>query len=199
MKELNIEGYTPPAFKVTTIPDALLVDSPNLVKDAALNGINQIWVSDITYVATKIGWLYLCIIIDLYSRKVVGWSMQNNMKASLVIAAFEMAQKARKPGKGAIFHSDKGGQYKSKKFRRRLKKANFKQSMTGANHCYDNATAESFFGRLKTELVRGTIFADHDQAEAAIFEYVEVYYNRLSLHSALDYKAPDEFEQDIAS
>ncbi len=119
MKELKVAGFTPPAFKVTTIPDALLEDSPNLVKDAALCGINQIWVSDITYVATKSGWLYLCIIIDLFSRKV--------------------------------------------------------------------------------ELIRGTIFADHEQAEAAIFEYVEVYYNRLRLHSALDYKAPEEFEMYIAN
>lgn len=198
MKDLKIAGYTPPSFKRTTIADPLLEDSPNLVTDAAAKGINEIWVCDLTYVATSQGWLFLCVIIDLYSRKVIGWSTRPDMKVDIVLDAFDKAVKARKLKNGAIFHCDKGGQFKSKKFRRRLQRRGFRQSMTGINHCYDNAVAESFFGTLKTELIRGKKFTSREAAEAAIFEYIEVYYNRLRLHSTLGYKTPDAFEQKIA-
>lgn len=198
MGELRIAGYTPPAFKRTTIADPLLEDSPNLVADAAVLGVNEIWVSDLTYVATKEGWLYLCMIIDLFSRKVIGWSTRADMKVDIVIEAFDQAVRSRKPNGPVIFHSDKGGQYKAKKFRRRLQRKGFRQSMTGVNHCYDNAVAESFFGTLKTELIRGKIFASRHEAEAAMFEYIEVFYNRVRLHSSLGYKSPETFERNIA-
>lgn len=198
MKELKIMGYTPPAFRITTIGDPLLEDSPNLIKDAEANNINEIWVSDITYVNTKEGWLYLCTIMDLCSRKIVGWSMQSNMKVKLVIDAFNSAVKSRKPKGKVIFHSDKGGQYKAKKFRRRLKNAGFEQSMTGVNHCYDNAAAESFFGTLKRELIRGKIFETRQDAEMAIFEYIEKFYNRRRIHSSIGNVSPEKFEEKIA-
>lgn len=198
MGELKIAGYTPPSFKKTTIPDIILEDSPNLVGAAQAQGVNEIWVSDLTYVATKEGWLFLCVIIDLFSRKVVGWSARNNMKVDILLDAFDKAVRSRRPNGPVIFHSDKGGQYKAKKFRRRLKRLGFQQSMTGVNHCYDNPFAESFFGTLKTELIRGKIFQTRQEAEVAMFEYIEVFYNRVRLHSSLDYRSPETFEEEAA-
>ena len=195
MKELKIVGYRPPSFKRTTIADPLLEDSPNLTVDAKAHGIDEIWASDITFIATKQGWLYMCTIMDLYSRKIIGWSLKNHMRVDIVIEAFEMAVKKRRPNKPVIFHSDKGGQYKSKKLRRRLARKGFRQSMTGVNHCFDNAYAESFFGTLKKELIRGKAFNTMEQAEAAIFEYVEVFYNRIRVHSSLGNCSPEEFEK----
>ncbi len=194
MKELGIAGYQPSSFKRTTVPDPLFEDSPNLVADCDACGIDQIWISDITYVRTLEGWLYLCVILDLFSRKVIGWRTRDNMKAELVVNAFDDARKTRGHKEGIVFHSDKGGQYKAKKFRRRLARYGFKQSMTGVNHCFDNATAESFFGTLKRELIRGVKFKTRAEAEAAIFEYIEVFYNRTRLHSALGYESPEGFE-----
>lgn len=197
MKLLGVEGFKKRSTKRTTIGDPLLQDSPNLVKDATLNGIDQIWVSDITYVNTKEGWLYLCTVMDLYSRKVVGWAMDSNMRADLVISAFDMAHIQRNPTDTIIFHSDKGGQYKSKKFRRKLKRLNYSQSMTGKDHCYDNAHAESFFGTLKHELFRDVIFSTRKEAESAIFQYVEIFYNRNRLHSSIGYQSPEVFEKSL--
>ena len=122
MKILDIQGYQPKAKKRTTLPDPLLKDSPNLIKDCITLGIEEIWVSDITYIATREGWLYLCLIMDLHSRRIVGWSLKENMKAELVIEAFKMADTQRTTNKKTVFHSDKGGQYKAKRFRRLLKK-----------------------------------------------------------------------------
>jgi len=198
MGDLKIAGYTPPSFKITTIPDVLLEDSPNLVQGVTVSRPNQIWVSDITYVATREGWLYLCTIIDVFSRKVVGWSTRSDLKVDIVMAAFDMAYRMRRPDRSIIFHSDKGGQYKAKKFRRRLRRRGFSQSMTGIDHCYDNAVAESFFGTLKTELIRGEVYESRELAAAAIFEYIEVFYNRTRLHSSLGYHSPEQYERNIA-
>lgn len=198
MQELNIAGYRPKSFKKTTIGDPLLEDSPNLLKEITVRQIDKAWVSDLTYIATKEGWLYLCTIMDLCSRKIVGWATRTDMTAEIVIKAFDAACAKRKPTDSVIFHSDKGGQYKSKRFRRKLKKKDFMQSMTGKDHCFDNAHAESFFSTLKRDLIRGKIFATRSEAEAAVFEYIEVFYNRFRLHSSLDYQSPDEFEKNIA-
>lgn len=197
MKVLEIEGYRPPSFKRTTIGNPLLQDSPNLARDHKLDGIDQIWVSDITYIRTREGWLYLCSVMDLFSRKIIGWATDANMKAQLVIRAFDMAHRQRRPNERVIFHSDKGGQYKSKKLRRKLKRLGYQQSMTGRNHCYDNAHAESFFGTMKNELIRGVKFGSRAQAESAIFEYVEVYYNRKRIHSSIGNQSPESFENGL--
>jgi putative transposase len=198
MSELKIAGYTPPAFKRTTVPDTLLEDSPNLMKKSHTTLLNTVWVSDITYVATIEGWLYLCVIIDLYSRKVVGWSTRKDMKVELLLEAFNKGTLTRRPPGPLIFHSDKGGQYKAKKFRRKLLRHGFRQSTTGKDHCFDSAVAESFFGTLKTELIRRKPFESRASADNAIFDYIEVFYNRTRIHSSLGYQSPEEFERNIA-
>lgn len=195
MVHLGISGYTPPAFKKTTIPEPLLEDSPNLLADIKPYRIDQVWVSDITYIATKEGWLYLCTIMDLHSRKIIGWSTGSRMKAEIVIRAFDMANMSRDISRSIILHSDKGGQYKAKRFRRKLSRFGFKQSMTGVNHCFDNAAAESFFGTLKRELIRGRIFESRKEADSAIFDFIEAFYNRYRLHSSLGYLSPEDFEK----
>jgi putative transposase len=201
MKELGIQGISPRPFIKTTRDDTDLENSPNLIKGEALKAteIDQIWVSDITFIPTKEGWLFLCIVLDLCSRRIVGWAMRSDMKADLVMDATKMALKSRKPRLGLVFHSDCGGQYKARKFRSLLRRHGVRQSMTHAGNCYDNATAESFFGTLKCELVRRLSFETREQAKAAIFEYVEVFYNRLRMHSSIGYQSPDEFEQKLAS
>ncbi|HYX38594.1 MAG TPA: IS3 family transposase [Oligoflexus sp.] len=154
MKELGIQGISPRAFVTTTRDNTKLVNSPNLIKgeDLEAKTIDQIWVSDITFIPTKEGWLYLCIVLDLYSRRIVGWDMQSNMKADLVINALRMALKGRKPAAGLIFHSDCGGQYKAGRFRGLLRRYRVRQSMTFAGNCYDNATAEAASARIFKKL-----------------------------------------------
>jgi putative transposase len=195
MAEIGIAGYTPPSFRRTTIPEPLLEDSPNLLADASAHKIDQIWVSDITYIATKEGWLYLCTVMDLYSRKIVGWATSSRMKADIVLKAFSMAYDDRRPTEPVIFHSDKGGQYKAKRLRRKMARLGVRQSMTGVNHCFDNAAAESFFGTLKRELIRGKIFTSRQEADNAVFQFIEVFYNRVRLHSSIGYSSPVEFEK----
>jgi transposase InsO family protein len=152
---------------------------------------------DITYLQTKEGWAYLCVILDLHSRKVISWSIKKHMEASLVITALKSAISIRNNVEETIFHSDCGGQYKSKAVRSLIARHKMRQSMTFAGNCYDNATAESFFGTLKSELDKCQ-FSSFQEAESVIFEYIEVFYNRTRLHSSLGYKSPDEFEREAA-
>ncbi|RYZ85138.1 MAG: IS3 family transposase [Proteobacteria bacterium] len=200
MKILGIEGISPRKFVKTTILNRDLANSPNLIKDEGLSSFepNRIWVSDITFIPTAQGWLYLCIVLDLHSRKIVGWSMREDMKADIILEATRMALKARRPVSSLVFHSDCGGQYKAKKFRNLLRRYNIRQSMTFAGNCYDNATAESFFGTLKSELVYRTKFDTREAARAAIFEYIEAFYNRVRMHSSLGYLSPMQYEQNVA-
>ena len=156
---------------------------------------NEKHVSDITYIHTRQGWLYLCIIIDLYSRRVVGWAMDKNMKTGLVLSALEMAIKLRGITKGLIFHSDRGSQYRSNDFIKRLKKLEFVQSMSIKGYSWDNACAESFFKTLKSDLFYERSIMDYEEAKTCIFEYIEVTYNRERRHSAIGYMTPVEFER----
>ena len=149
---------------------------------------------DITYVATQEGWLYLAVVIDLFSRKVVGWSMDSRMKAKLVNDALLMALWKRKPAKGLIWHSDRGSQYASDSHRAILKEHDVVQSMSRKGNCWDNSVAESFFHTLKTELTHHCQFRTREEAKRAIFEYIEVFYNRERLHSANDYLSPVDYE-----
>jgi transposase InsO family protein len=155
---------------------------------------NRKWVSDITYIRTGEGWLYVAAILDLYSRKVVGWSMNDEMHTRLVTEAFRMALARRAPESGLLHHSDRGVQYASAEYQELLKEAQCICSMSRTGNCYDNAAMESFWGTLKQELVYRREFATREEARAAIFEYIEVFYNRQRRHSALGYISPESFE-----
>lgn len=183
-------------FKVTTNSDHKLPISPNLLdQDFHVSAPGLIWVSDITYIRTGEGWLYLTTVIDLFHRKVVGWSMSRRMTAEqTTLAALKHACKRYRPAPGLVFHSDRGVQYASDDFRRVLKKNKMLQSMSGKGNCYDNAVAESFFKTLKTELVYHERYRTRLQARASIFEYIEVFYNRKRKHSYLGYLSPEQFE-----
>jgi putative transposase len=155
---------------------------------------NQIWVADITYIPTQAGWLYLAAILDLYSRNIVGWAMGLTSDAALVLRALAMALAHRQPPANLLFHSDRGVQYAAGDFRAALDRAHLVPSMSRRGNCYDNAAMESFWSTLKLELIYRRDFATHHQARAEIFDYIEVFYNRQRLHSALDFLSPAQFE-----
>lgn len=155
---------------------------------------NEKWVTDITYVETREGWLYVAAVLDLYSRKIVGWSMAGHLRTELVAEALKMAVVRRKPAAGLLHHSDRGVQYASSGYQDLLAQSGCVCSMSRSGNCYDNAAMESFWGTLKTELVYQQKFATHAEAKAAIFEYIEVFYNRKRRHSSLNYKSPEAFE-----
>lgn len=181
-------------FRSTTDSNHKMPISENLLnREFQVESPNEVWVGDITYIDTQEGWLYLATFIDLFSRKVVGWSMSENMAASLVVSAFDMATQRQGVSAPAVIHSDRGSQYASKSFRSKLKKC--KQSMSRKGNCWDNAVAESFFGALKSELIHRERFKTRKEAEMGVFEYIEIFYNKRRLHSALGYLSPDEFEQ----
>mgnify|MGYP003676245970 CR=1 FL=1 len=150
--------------------------------------------TDITYINTQEGWLYLCVMIDLHSRMVVGWSMNKRIKADLVCNALRMAMFKRGMPKGVLVHSDKGSQYCSAKFQNLIKKYQLRSSMSGTGCCYDNAACESFFGTLKVESVDDENYQTREKAKRSIFEYIESYYNTKRKHSTINYKTPKEFE-----
>lgn len=166
--------------------------APNVLdRKFSVSEPDEVWVSDITYINTAQGWLYLCVCIDLFSRKVVGWSMADHMKTKLVLDAFESAQVSR--GRPPIvFHSDRGVQYASDRFRVELERLGCIQSMSGKGDCWDNAVAESFFASLKTELIYRETYNTRIEARVAIFEYIEIFYNKQRIHSTLGYLTPEE-------
>jgi putative transposase len=195
MRKNNIRSKTKRKFKVTTDSDHMYPISPNLLKqDFLADRFGEIWVSDITYIRTKEGWLYLTVIKDLFNRAIIGWSMSNSMKASeTTISALKQACSRFHPSPGLIFHSDRGVQYASENFREQLSKYNIIQSMSGKGNCYDNAPAESFFGTLKKELVYHSNYRTRWAARQSIFEYIEIFYNRKRKHSSLGYLSPEQF------
>ena len=196
MTEAGLYCKTKRKFKVTTDSKHNKPISPNLLqRQFDVIWPDKYWVGDITYIPTKEGWLYLATVIDLYSRQVIGWSMANNMKAKLVNDALTMAIWKRKPKKGLIWHSDRGSQYASDSHRAILKDHGIIQSMSRKGDCWDNAVAESFFHTLKTELTNHYQFNNQQEAKNVIFEYIEVFYNRIRIHSANNYLAPVEFEE----
>jgi transposase InsO family protein len=194
MKKNKIRSKVKKKFKVTTHSKHGHPVAKNLLKDIQVEKTNQAWVSDITYIRTVEGWLYLCIIMDLYSRNIVGWSMEDRLTKELVIKSLEMAYAGRRPEGGVIFHSDRGSQYASGGFRRSLERKGFVASMSGKGNCYDNAYAESFFHTIKVEEVYGSVYKTRHEAKTSIFEYIEVFYNRVRKHSRLGYLSPYQFE-----
>jgi putative transposase len=169
--------------------------APNrLAQTLAPSAANQVWLADVTYIPTAEGWLYLAGVQDLYSRKIVGWATSPRNDTALVLQAWHRARHHRRPPRQLLFHSDRGSTYASTDFRAALQAAGALSSMSRAGNCYDNATMESFWSTLKWELVYRNHFASHAQAQARLFDYIEVFYNRQRLHSALNYLSPVDFE-----
>lgn len=195
MQEEQLQVQTKRKFKVTTDSNHDKPIAPNLLdREFTVDTPNTVYVGDITYIPTREGWLFLATVIDLFSRAVVGWAMDSRMQADLVNNAMLMAIWKRKPVQGLIFHSDRGSQYASDSYRKLLEIHGVKASMSRKGDCWDNAVAESFFHTLKTELVHHCDFETREDARAAIFEYIEVFYNRQRFHSANGYEAPLIFE-----
>ncbi len=196
MKRMGIQAKGKRKFKATTNSAHDFPVAPNLLKrNFTSSNPNEVWVTDITYLWTSEGWLYLAVILDLYSRRVVGWSMNERMTSTLVCDALRMAWFRRRCPKGVIVHSDRGSQYCGKDFQRLLKKYGMLSSMSRKGDCWDNAVAESFFHSLKVESIHGEVFGTREAMRKEVFEYIEVYYNRARLHSTLGYKTPEQFEQ----
>lgn len=156
---------------------------------------NRVWVADITYIPTRAGWLYLAVLVDLYSRRVVGWAMSERQTTTLVVEAWRMAWAQRRPATGLLHHSDQGNQYLANLYRRVLTQRGVVLSVSRKGNCYDNAVAESFFSTLKNELTHEHSFRDRTEARQAIFQYIEGFYNRTRLHQTLGYRSPEEFER----
>jgi len=196
MRRAGLVGCSPKRHSPrTTRRQAGTIPAPNLLKrDFHATRPDQKWVVDITYIDTAEGWLYLAVVLDLYSRRIVGWAMADHMKTSLVQAALKMAFQQRHPQVGLLHHSDQGSQYTSEDYLNLLRQHGCQISMSGTGNCYDNAAIESFFSTLKAECAHSQ-FESRTQARTAIFEYIEVWYNRQRFHSSLDYLSPAEFEQ----
>ena len=182
-------------FRLTTRSKMNPPPAPNrLCAPFVIGQANRQWVSDITFIPTRAGWLYLAVVLDLFSRKVVGWAMDLRMTSGLVCEAARMAIRMRQPEPGVVMHSDQGSQYASFEYQRLLQQNGLLASMSRKGRCGDNAVAESFFHTLKTELVGFEDYRTRDQARSSLFEYIELFYNRIRRHSTLNYRSPAEFE-----
>ena len=195
MQSMKLKAKGKRKFKATTDSKHNLPIFDNLLnRDFTVAAPNQKWVTDISYISTREGWLYLCVYIDLYSRSVIGWSMNKRMTKALVCDALTMALWRRGFPKDVIVHSDRGSQYASKRYRRLLKAYGLHGSMSKKGDCWDNACAESFFGTLKVEHVYDFDYITREEAKQSIFEYIELYYNKRRRHSAIGYNIPEKFE-----
>lgn len=196
MKLADISAKQKRKFKVTTDSAHNLPVADNLLKrNFTVSAPNQVYASDITYIWTHEGWLYLATVIDLFSRQVVGWSMDKRMTRNLVINALTMAIGQRKPKPGLIFHSDRGSQYCSHEFQKLLLENQMQSSMSRKGNCWDNAVSESFFGSLKTERVFFKSYATREDARKDVVDYIEMFYNSKRRHSYLGYMSPRNFEE----
>ena len=189
-----------PAFSQTTDSKHGHPIAPNLLKRRfaikSIRARDRVWASDITYIDTMEGWLYLAVVLDLRSRRVVGWSMSQSLEATIVLDSLRMALSRRQPGKGVLHHSDRGSQYADKLFRQLLKDHGMKCSMSRKGDCWDNAVVESFNATIKTELIHRTKWITREEARAAVYKWIETWYNSKRLHSTLGYRSPDDFESD---
>lgn len=195
MQNMNLKAIAKKKFKVTTDSEHSKPIYENILnRNFTTITINQKWCSDISYVRTEEGWMYLAVVIDLYSRAVIGWAMEARMTKDLVCSALMMALFKRKFPVGVIVHSDRGSQYCSDKYRKLIKDNKLIGSMSRKANCWDNAIAESFFHTLKVELVHENKYKTREEAKSSLFRYIEQYYNRTRLHSSIDYKAPIDVE-----
>ena len=195
MKMAGIRALRQYYYRRCTLTNHGRMETQNLVnQNFDVRNPNRIWASDITQFRTGAGWLYLAVVMDLFSRRIIGWSMQSTLREVLAMDALEMAVQSRSKTP-AIHHSDQGSQYSSRAFMAKLKEHRIQSSMNKKGSCYDNAVVESFFKTLKAELVRTVRFNTKEEAKSKLFEYIEVFYNRRRLHSTLGYKSPVEFEE----
>jgi len=196
MRQLGLEGVSRRGKRRrTTISDPAAPPAPDLVgRRFAASQPNQLWLADITYVPTHEGWLFLAVVLDAFSRRVVGWSMRDDLKSELVVDALAMAVTRRKPPAGVVHHSDRGSQYTSLAFGKTLRESGLIASMGRRGDAYDNAACESFISTIKNELIRRRSWTSRDQARLAVFSYIETFYNPRRRHSALGYHSPNEFE-----
>ena len=194
MNEAKLRGVSRRKSTITTRRDRSARPAPDLVdRKFVADGPNVLWVADITYVPTWAGFLYLAVVLDVWSRKIVGWAMASHLRTSLVTAALDMALTQRRPD-GVIFHSDQGCQYTSIEFGKRCREAGVRPSMGSVGDCFDNAMCESFFATLECELIDRSTFRTHDEARDAIFDFIEGFYNTRRRHSSLRYQSPVRFE-----
>ncbi|WP_154665063.1 IS3 family transposase [Leisingera daeponensis] len=199
MRENGIRIERSKRYKVTTDSNHAFNIAPNLLnRDFRADRPNQKWVGDISYVWTREGWLYLAVILDLHSRRVIGWAVSNRMKRDLAIRALKMAVALRQPPKGCLHHTDRGSQYCSHDYQKLLRQHGFQVSMSGKGNCYDNAAVETFFKTIKAELIWRQSWPTRRAAELAIFEYINGFYNPRRRHSALGWKSPVAFERKVA-
>ncbi|WP_338826103.1 IS3 family transposase [Neomoorella thermoacetica] len=196
MREAGVQAIQKRKFKVTTDSRHNLPVAENILnREFTASSPNKRWVTDITYIPTEEGWLYLAAVMDLYSKRIAGYSMQKYLTRELVIEALQKAVTNRRPGRGLVIHSDRGSQYASSDYQQLLRQYGFICSMSRKGDCWDNSPMESFFKTFKTELVYHRRFKTRAEAKLEIFEYIEVFYNRFRLHSALGYETPEEFEK----
>jgi putative transposase len=201
MRELGLKSRVSKAFTPTTTKsDPTKQPAPNtLDRDFTATRPNQKWVTDITYLPTLAGWVYVAVVLDLFSRKIVGWSISDSLATPLVAAALRRAIESRRPvGKELLHHSDRGCQYTSDAYQQTLRALGIECSMSRTGECYDNAVAERFFWSLKHEWTKHESFADLEAARLSVFKYVETFYNPVRLHQSLGYKSPDKFEAEYA-
>ena len=207
MRAMSLAARAGRKFKVTTDSAHALPIAPNLLgqdfscdssaeSTSHAKAPDQVWLSDITYLWTREGWLYVCAVLDLFTRKIVGWAMAGHMTRELVLEALRMAHATRKPAPGLIFHSDRGSQYACHEVRDWLAARAMRQSMSGTGNCYDNAPMESFWHSLKVEETHGLDFATRAEAKHCVFGYIEGWYNTTRMHSSLNYQSPIQFERE---
>jgi putative transposase len=195
MKEGGMSARIKRRFVKTTDSNHDFPIAPNILqREFTAAAPNEIWVGDITYLDTREGWLYLAVLIDLYSRRVVGWAMSERIDTALAMGALNMALAQRKPARGLTHHTDRGCQYASHEYRRLLRDIGAKCSMSRKGDCWDNAVAESFFASLRKELTNRVDFLSRDAARSNVFEYIEAFYNRIRRHSTINYLSPNDFE-----
>lgn len=200
MKEIGLRSIVRRKYRPTTDSKHSYPIAENLLqRDFTVNHPDRVWVSDITYIKTGSGWLYLTVFLDLFSRMVVGWALSSSLSSQMVITALYRAIRNRRPDSGLIIHSDRGVQYACNDFRQVLKKHQFIQSMSRKGDCWDNAVAESFFGILKSELIHHVSLKGSQDTLRELFEYIEVYYNRKRKHSTLFYQTPKQYEEVMKS
>ena len=200
MKACGLRSIVRRKYRPTTDSNHSYPVAENLLqRQFTATGPDRVWVSDITYIATDRGWLYLTVFLDLFSRMVVGWALSSSLSAEMVCTALYRGIRHRRPAAGLVIHSDRGVQYACKDFRQLLEKHGFLQSMSRKGDCWDNAVAESFFSIIKSELIHHERFRGPQDTLKALFEYIEVFYNRKRKHSTLCYKTPAQYEQVMKS